>query len=569
MTSRTARRVTFLFGLATVAGLTGCLTPTAYTGPAAAAPRQQLPPAVEKPRAMPRPDTILSGQVVQASAVQPEPVPQPKKTTQPKALEVPPGLPGAEIPPQRLPPDTPETKAARQKAIAALFPDLPDPGPEPLVDGEPGAVPITLEELTQIALRQNPAIVQARADIEIARGQWVQAGLYPNPTIGAQGDQVADGGPFGQFGGYFNQTIITAGKLKLARAVSFFDFLNAQLRLRKAEVDLKRQVRADYFAALVAAENVRVTRLVSAFTEEVYNRQMALLRTGNAAAFEASALRAVVGQVRTNLIQARQRYVSAWKQLAATLNAADMPPAPLAGRVDMPIPRYRYDVLRDRMLATHTDLGVARNQLAQAEQTLVLERRRPVPDLQNNFYVEKDTQTASLGLPSVQFGYQVGVSVPLWNRNQGAIMTAAAQIARLSREQERVRIDLTRQLADAFERYETARQQLALYRDQILPDLVQAFRGVYQRYQVEPDKVNYNDIVTAQQNLANQLINYLQALQQQWQAVSDLAGIVQADDLFELSKELDRAAPDTWPETGPKPPPVPQPQPLPEPKPVP
>ena len=58
---------------------------------------------------------------------------------------------------------------------------------------------------------------------------------------------------------------------------------------------------------MVAAENVRVTRLVEAFTEQVYNRQMELLRTGNAAAFEASALRAVVGQVRANQVQARSK----------------------------------------------------------------------------------------------------------------------------------------------------------------------------------------------------------------------------------------------------------------------
>jgi cobalt-zinc-cadmium efflux system outer membrane protein len=559
MTTQPARAAAFLLGLTAAAGMTGCLVPAEY--------RHQSAPWKEEPRS--------DAGVKPASAIRADAGQQPKAEKdledKPKGaivrqLEVPPGLPGADTPPQRLPPDTPETREARRKAIAALFPELPDPGPDPLVDSEPGAVPVSLEELTEIAVRQNPAIAQTRAEIEHARGQWVQAGLYPNPTVGAQGDQIADYGPFGQFGGYFNQTIITAGKLRLAKAVSFFDFLNAQLRLRKAEVDLKRQVRADYYAALVAAENVRVTRLVSTFTEEVYNRQMALLRSGNAAAFEASALRAVVGQVRVNLIQARQRYISAWKQLAATLNAPDMPPAPLAGRVDLPIPRYRYDVLRDRLLATHTDLGVARNQLAQAEQTLVLERRRPFPDLQNNFYVEKDTQAAALGAPSVQFGYQVGVTVPLFNRNQGAIISAAAQIARYSRETDRVRIDLVRQLADAFERYETARLQLALYRDQILPDLVQAFRGVYQRYQVEPDKVNYNDIVTAQQNLANQLTNYLQALNQQWQAVSDLAGVVQADDVFELAKELDRATPDTWPETGPQPPPVPKAQPLPEPK---
>jgi hypothetical protein len=74
---------------------------------------------------------------------------------------------------------------------------------------------------------------------------------------------------------------------------------------------------------------------------------------------------------------------------------------------------------------------------------------------------------------------------------------------------------------------------------------------VYQRYQVEPDKVNYNDIVTAQQNLVVQLGGYLQSLQMLWQAQADLAGSVQVTDPAELSR-LPEKAPDTWPDAAPR-----------------
>jgi len=241
----------------------------------------------------------------------------------------------------------------------------------------------------------------------------------------------------------------------------------------------------------------------------VYQRQVGMVRGGLSTPAEAAALRAVTNQTRVNLIVGRNRYVSAWKQLAATANAPDMVPAPLAGRVSEAVPRYNYDALRARMLAVHTDLAAAQNSITQAESSLRLEQVRPVPNLENNFYFQRDTQ-----LQSFQMGIQIGVQVPVWNRNQGAIASAFAQLTRATRERERVRNDLVRQLADAFERYENGRQLTELYRDQILPDLARAFRGVYQRYQVEVGVVNYNDIVTAQQNLAAQLYNYLQALEQ-------------------------------------------------------
>jgi cobalt-zinc-cadmium efflux system outer membrane protein len=211
---------------------------------------------------------------------------------------------------------------------------------------------------------------------------------------------------------------------------------------------------------------------------------------------------------------------------------------------------------------------VARNSVTQAERYITQQQVKPIPDIQNYFYFEKDTLAKHQGFTNNQFGYQVGITLPVFDRNQGGIMAARAQLARAQWEVPRVRNDLIRQLADAYERYETARQQADLYRDRILPNLVTAFRGVYQRYQVEPDKVNYNDIVTAQQNLAVQLGGYLMALQQQWQAAADLGGVLQLTDLGELTNTPAAAVPETRPDATPHPLPTP-PQPLPAPAPVP
>jgi cobalt-zinc-cadmium efflux system outer membrane protein len=540
------RRGSLLTGTVLAGALSGCVTPTGADGPDPPTylPRSRPVSTVKEPTAfrgqVPGNDT--RGPVVPASAR----LPVPKLGAQQK-LDIPPGLPGAEATIPVLPPDTPATRAERLKAIETFFPKLPDLGPDPLVDAAPDRPPVSLDELLNFARRNSPAIAQAAAEVEHYRGVWVQVGLYPNPTAGFQGDQVADLGSAGQIGGFFNQTIVTAGKLKLARAVAYFDYLNAQLRLRRAEVELARQVRADYYAALVAAESVRVTRLIAGFTDEVYRRQVGRLGDVEGLPFEAAALRAVDGQSRANLIAARNRYVAAWKRLAAAVNAPGMPLAPLAGRADDAPPRLHYDALQERMVAVHTDITAARNTIAQAEQALVLERRRPVPDVQNNFYFQDDTQAKSY-----QMGIQIGIQVPVWNRNQGGIMAAKATIVRNTWEVARVRNDLLRQLADAFEVYETARLQAALYRDQILPDLARAFRGVYDRYQREAGAVNYNDVVVAQQNFANGLNAYLQALGHQWQALADLAGTVQVDDPRELPTEPQRATPDTWPDAAPR-----------------
>ncbi len=49
---------------------------------------------------------------------------------------------------------------------------------------------ITLEELQQMALQNNPTFAQSAANIQAAEGRKKQSGLYPNPTVGYQGEQI-------------------------------------------------------------------------------------------------------------------------------------------------------------------------------------------------------------------------------------------------------------------------------------------------------------------------------------------------------------------------------------------
>jgi len=79
--------------------------------------------------------------------------------------------------------------------------------------------PLTLASLEQMALAGNPTLAQAAANVEASRGRTLQSGLYPNPTVGYQGDLINVEGTAGEMQGLFiDQTIVTAGKLRLSRA---------------------------------------------------------------------------------------------------------------------------------------------------------------------------------------------------------------------------------------------------------------------------------------------------------------------------------------------------------------
>jgi hypothetical protein len=108
----------------------------------------------------------------------------------PKGLTLPQNLPGASSPPIMLPAYDPEKPQERRAAIDRLFPPLP-PLPPPIYPPlGPNERPLTLNDLENLGTGTSPLIRQAEADITAARGNAIQVGTHPNPTVGYEVDKV-------------------------------------------------------------------------------------------------------------------------------------------------------------------------------------------------------------------------------------------------------------------------------------------------------------------------------------------------------------------------------------------
>ena len=439
-------------------------------------------------------------------------------------LRIPPELPGANAPPIELPPEASE----KERALNALYPPLPPLSPELQPAAGPDGRPLSLSDLQSLATANNPAIKTAVASVDAARGALVQAGAYPNPSIFWEGDTVMTG-KAGYQGAGFDQPLKGANKIKLQKALATMDLRNAELALRRAQSDLATQVRSNYFGVLVALENARVSRALAEFTEEIYRAQLvALIKGGVAAPYEPMQLRPLVLQARINLVQAENQYRASWKQLTAALGLPNFPPTELAGRVDLPVPVFHYDEVRARVLRNHTDVLTAENGLQRARYALELAKVTPFPDYDFHFLVQKDYTT-----PPFLLGYSATftVPVPLWDQNRGGIMQAESQLLQANLQPRQTQLALINTLADAYNRYETSREQVRVALQQV-EDQVRVYPALYQRFQTTKGQVTFGDIVTAQQTLAGYISGYITALGAQWTAVVDVANLLQTDDLF-------------------------------------
>ncbi len=457
---------------------------------------------------------------------------KPKRPNSRSRIEVPPDLPGADAPPLQVPELKGLSNEERIKKLREVFPKLLEVPEFPRGALPSSGKPWTLEDTQQMALERSPVVLRAKADVEAAYGMMIQSGLYPNPMMGYQADQIQPGnGPknnAGQQGMFLQQLIKTAGKLELSRAVAGIDYLNASVALRRAQMDVLSSVRLAWFNLIVAEESMRDLYAIVKLSKEVYDMQIRLVGTGDAAQYEPMQLYAQAVIASTNYIDARNRWIGSWKQLAAAIGDLSIQPMQITRLTEINVPQYdRQDALR-RILENHTDVTTARNTVIQAQYQLRLAQVTPIPDIYLGTAFQHDNSVGNN-----QMNLQVGMQIPIFNRNQGAIRAAQATIDRSIADVYARRNDLAGRLAEAYARYQTSQIVVKNYRDNSLPNLTRAYRLIYARHQEEPTKIGFNDIIVAQQNLAQGLSAYLAALTAQWQAVIDVSNLLQIDNIYQ------------------------------------
>ena len=135
-----------------------------------------------------------------------------------------------------------------------LLPAPVDPVPPPAA----GDVPVEshtawgLADFEAVALSHHPALVAASARVEAAHGRWVQAGLYPNTVVGYSGNELGIFDSSGKQGGFVSQRFVTAGKLRLDRAVAAQDLEAAEFERNATNRRVLNDVRIRFYELLIA-----------------------------------------------------------------------------------------------------------------------------------------------------------------------------------------------------------------------------------------------------------------------------------------------------------------------------
>jgi cobalt-zinc-cadmium efflux system outer membrane protein len=155
--------------------------------------------------------------------------------------------------------------------------------------------------------------------------------------------------------------------------------------------------------------------------------------------------------------------------------------------------------------------------VARAHATVERECAQRVPNIDLQTAVQYDNATKYTWAT-----VQAGVPMPLFNRNQGNIRRAEAELMAAKSEVQRVELDLQQRLAAVFEQYTTARYQVEKYSRDILPIAQSSLDLANKGYQ--QGEYNYLFLLTSQRTYFQTNLVYVDALRELRNASTAIEG---------------------------------------------
>jgi cobalt-zinc-cadmium efflux system outer membrane protein len=394
-------------------------------------------------------------------------------------------------------------------------------------------VPITLAELESLALESSPTISAARADIDAARGRAAQAAKWSNPIAGYTGEELWAAGPpeRGKNGFFVEQTIPLGGRLSLGRQVFERGAERAEA-LRDLQIQrVRSSVRILFYEALAAERRVEVQQRLVTVARETVDVTAQLFNVGMADRPDYIATRIEARRAELALESARNDVTATRQELAAVVGRADVAGRSFAGSIDDAIPVLDREAALREILERSPELRAARADVTRLQAVTALARRQTAPELFVRAGGVYDRERNELRGQAVGWEgeLETGISVPLFNRNQGEVAASRAEETRAQAEVRRLELRLGSEAAREFSTYLTSLHATDSYRKEILPQAEEAHRLYLARY--KEMAAAYPQVIAAQRTLFELSRDYLESVSRAWRSALRLQGYLAGDAL--------------------------------------
>jgi outer membrane protein, heavy metal efflux system len=394
-----------------------------------------------------------------------------------------------------------------------------EPAP-PVADADQS---LNLDKLVELTLAHNPILLRDLAKVESARGQALQAGLYPNPRLDSGNPQVIAGRNSLLSVGVM-QDVVTKGKLGLDTAAANEAVRQAELTFKQNRVELLSNVRKQYFAVLTARRRVEVFTELSGIVKSAAETGKKLEKAQESSKIDTLLLTVDAQQVEANRHRAELTYSSERKQLAAVVGLASVEQAEIVGDLSGPKPDFDEELVRRFAANGSTLVQVAQAEISRRRLLLRRAEVEPYPNVTVGAAYQFGVQPGN-----DQFWLTMTFPIPVWDRNQGNIKSAIADVRDAEMSLRTLQNDQLGKVADILGKYIAARRQVESYERDILPNVRQAQKLSQEGY--AKGVFDFARYLQAQRTVVETNLSYLDAIESLWAAASDVAALLQIERL--------------------------------------
>ena len=387
---------------------------------------------------------------------------------------------------------------------------------------------VTLEELEKMAAERNPTLAQALASIRAAEGRRRQAGAFPNPVVGYFGEELAFRalGETSEHGVFFEQTIPLGGKLGKAKRIFAREREQAEALAEAQRLRVTNSVRALYFEALGAQQLIELRADLADLAREAVEITKELYNVGQADRPDQLEIEIEAERAEIEMLRAQGDWEQAWRAIGAMVGNPELRPARLAGSLDAGEAALDQEQLLTVLLRDSPEIRATRAGVERARAELARQRAQRIPDLfvsggvgYNREILERDGRKTG-----AEGRIEVGVNVPIFNRNRGGIAAAEAELGIAERELERLQLSLRARMASSFREYRSARTMVEKYRTQVIPRARQAYEMYLGNFRQMA--ASYPQVLIAQRTLFQVEVEYARALMELRRSAAGLRGFL-------------------------------------------
>ncbi|MBS4095936.1 MAG: TolC family protein [Sulfuricella sp.] len=368
------------------------------------------------------------------------------------------------------------------------------------------ALPLSLTDALQLAESRHPQLAAAQAQEQAAQAALESAQAYPNPEleIGAGSFRPrqpgADNGRATSIG--LAQPIEWPALRNARGAAAQAGIAASTAELTQARQSLRAQVKLTFFEVLHRNEEWQVARENHALLQQIRDRIKIKTEVGESPRYELVKAEAET-LAADNAVKRAGLRVEQTLALLRTLLGISLPEQ-IEPQAEA-LPEFRLpplETLKRDMLAQQPLLHAAAAETRRAQSRIEMERSLRLPQPTLKWSAERD--------PEAQV-WRVGVSLPLplWNRRDGPINEALAELRRAEAEQQRRRNALVAELEQAYARFEIANTLVDTFRSGLLREAENALRVAEAAFRYgERSLLEYLD---AQRTLRATRLDYLAA----------------------------------------------------------